>query len=153
MLTEPFVVTPEADRVEPWKVLADGSRTGGAAMIGDARMPPRTPGPSLHVHTREDEGVYVVAGRMTFQVGERIFEAGPGSFVWLPREVPHTFANLSDEAVWAVGITLPPGLEGMFVEQSAYFASLEGPPDEAAVQAIGARFGVRSVGPPLVPTP
>lgn len=153
MSTEPFVVIPDADRAHPWKVLADGARTGGAVMVGDARMAPMTSGPSLHVHSREDEAVYVIAGRMTFQVGERIFEAGPGSFVWLPRQVPHTFANLSDEEVWAFGITLPPGLEAMFVEQSEYFASLEGPPDESMVRAIGARFGVRSLGPPLLPSP
>jgi hypothetical protein len=38
--------------------------------------------------------------------------------------VPHTFANLGDEAVWAFGVTTPAGLEGMFSEQAEYFASL-----------------------------
>jgi hypothetical protein len=33
----------------------------------------------------------------------------------LPRQVPHTFANLDAEPVWAFGVTTPAGLEGMFV--------------------------------------
>ncbi len=86
---------------------------------------------------------------MTFQIGEETLEAGPGTLVWLPREVPHTFANLGDEPVWAFGTTTPAGLEGMFEEQAAYFASLSGPPDEAVIDEIGARYGVRRVGPPL----
>jgi len=69
--------------------------------------------------------------------------------VWLPRQVPHTFANLGDEPVWAFGVTTPAGLEGMFEEQSAYFATLQGAPDPDRVREIGARYGVRSLGPPL----
>jgi hypothetical protein len=65
--------------------------------------------------------------------------------------VPHTFANLSDEPVRVVGVIVPAGLEGMFEEQAAYFATLEGPPDKAVVGAIGAKYGVSIVRPPLSP--
>lgn len=58
-------------------------------------------------------------------------------------------ANLSDDPVWAFGVTVPAGLEAMFAEQSAYFAALAGPPDEAVIAAIGNRYGVRVVGPPV----
>jgi quercetin 2,3-dioxygenase len=87
---------------------------------------------------------------MTFVVGEKRFQAGAGELVWLPREVPHTFANLGDEAVWAFGVTTPAGLEGMFSEQAEYFASLNGPPDPERIRAIGDRYGVRALGPGLV---
>lgn len=93
--------------------------------------------------------MYVVSGVLTFVVGSREFEAGSGDLVWLPREVPHTFANLGEEPAWAFGTTTPGGLEGMFEEQTAYFASLVGPPDPARVAAIGARYGVTALGPPL----
>ncbi len=72
-----------------------------------------------------------------------------GDLTGVPREIPHTFANLSDEPVHAFGVTVPAGLEGMFAEQAAYFGSLEGPPDEEIVRDIGSRYGVRVVGPPL----
>jgi hypothetical protein len=86
---------------------------------------------------------------MTFVVGERRFEAGPGSLVWLPREIPHVFANLGVDPVWAFGTITPSGLEGMFKEQAEYFAGLQGPPDPERIRAIGDRYGVRSLGPPL----
>ncbi len=86
---------------------------------------------------------------MTFVVGDRRFEAGEGQLVWLPREVPHTFANLGDDPAWVFGVTTPAGLEGMFAEQSEYFASLNGPPDPDRIREIGDRYGVRALGPPL----
>ena len=149
-LTDPFTVRSDPG-AGPWQVLADGSRTAGTALFGEARLPPGAPGPDLHVHTREDEAVYVIRGVMTFVIGDQRLEAEPGTLVWLPREVAHTFANLGDEPVWAFGTTTPAGLEGMFAEQAGYFASLAGPPDDDVIDQIGARYGVRRVGPPLAP--
>lgn len=150
-LTDPFVVRRDAAAAGPWQVLAGGDRTGGTVLFGEARLPARTSGPGLHVHTREDEAAFVISGVMTFVVGERRFEAVAGDLVWLPREVPHTFANLGDEPVRALGVTTPAGLEGMFEEQARYFAGLEGPPDPERIRQIGARYGVRPLGPPLTP--
>src|SRR5688572_26583369 len=116
-LTETFVVQADSEAPGPWQVLAGGDRTAGSVMFGEARVPAHTSGPGLHVHSLEDEAVFIVNGVMTFVVGDRRLEAGAGQLVWLPREVPHTFANLGDEPVWALGVTTPAGLEGMFVEQ------------------------------------
>jgi len=145
-MTEHFVVGRQAAD-GPWRVLAGGDRTGGQVILGEALLPPMTPGPSLHVHTREDEAAYVIDGVLTVQVGERRLEAGPGTLVWLPRNEPHTFANLSRSTpVRVFGVTTPAGLEGMFEEQARYFAGLDGPPDEAEIADIGRRYGVSVVG-------
>ncbi len=152
-LTQPFIVHPERAAIPgPWRVLAGGDRTAGQVIFGEARLPARSSGPGLHVHTREDEAAYVISGVITFVVGDRRFEASAGELVWLPRNVPHTFANLGDEPVWALGVTTPAGLEGMFEEQSEYFASLQGPPDPDQIGEIGARYGVSALGPPLQPS-
>jgi quercetin 2,3-dioxygenase len=148
-LTDSFVVRRAAADPGPWQVLAGGDRTAGTVLFGEARLPARTSGPGLHVHSREDEAAFIISGVMTFVVGERRFEASAGDLVWLPREVPHTFANLGDEPAWAFGVTTPAGLEGMFDEQAQYFAALEGPPDPERIREIGARYGVRALGPPL----
>lgn len=79
------------------------------------------------------------------EVGEERYEVGPESFVWLPRNVPHAFANLGTEEVWTVGLLNPHGLSGMFREQADYFASLQGPPDPAVLLEIGLRYGVHPV--------
>lgn len=130
--------------------MAGGDRTGGAVSFGDARMAPGSPGPGRHVHTREDEALYVISGVLTVEVGDRRFEAGPESLVWLPRQVPHVFANLSTHEVRGVGVTTPAGLEGLFLEQAAYFDTLDGPPDPKVLMAMSERYGVFPVdGPPL----
>ncbi len=112
-------------------------------------MPPLSAGPSLHVHTREDEASIVIKGVLTVQLEAERFEVPAGGVAWLPRGVPHTFANLTDEPVHVVGVIVPAGLEGMFEEQSAYFASLQGPPDPSEIAEIGGRYGVTVVGPPI----
>ena len=140
---------PREPGTAPWRVLAGSEITGGNVGFGDARMPPHTAGPGLHVHTREDEASYVIAGVMTFVVGDRTFEAGPETLVWLPRGVPHTFANRGDEEAWAVGVTSPADIQAMFEEQAAYSAGLTGPPDPAYLAELGARYGVTALGPPL----
>lgn len=150
-LTDSFIVQRDPTALGPWQVLAGGDRTAGSVMFGEARLPARSSGPGLHVHTREDEAAFVISGVMTVVVGDRRFEASAGQLVWLPREVPHTFANLGDEPVWAFGVTTPAGLEGMFEEQSEYFADLQGAPDPDRIRAIGARYGVSALGPPLAP--
>jgi mannose-6-phosphate isomerase-like protein (cupin superfamily) len=148
--TESFTARRDSSATGPWQVLAGGDRTAGSVLFGEARLPAHSPGPGLHVHTREDEAVFVVSGVMTFVVGDRRFQAGQGDLVWLPREVPHTFANLDDEPVWAFGVTTPAGLEGMFAEQAEYFSSLNGPPDTERIRQIGDRYGVRALGPGLL---
>lgn len=88
----PAVVRAVPDVQGPWQVLAGGEMTASKVIFGEALIPPHTPSPSLHLHTREDEAAYVVEGVLSCRVGEDRFDAAAGSLVWLQREVPHTFA-------------------------------------------------------------
>jgi mannose-6-phosphate isomerase-like protein (cupin superfamily) len=71
--------------------------SGGSS--GDLRCPGRRDrtaraqgvGSPLHVHHREDEWFYVNEGALTFWVGGQLIDAPAGSFVYGPREIPHTF--------------------------------------------------------------
>jgi quercetin dioxygenase-like cupin family protein len=83
-------------------------------------------GPPLHVHETWDEGFYVVAGEITFQAGDRRVTARPGTFVFAPRETPHTFANLSGGDARILLILTPAGFE-------RYAESEERPPNTHAV--------------------
>jgi mannose-6-phosphate isomerase-like protein (cupin superfamily) len=149
----PFLVGPAESRAMPWRVITDSDMASGMA-VGDARLPPRTAGPNRHVHTREDEGVYVITGVLTAEVGDQRYEVGPESFLWMPRGLPHTFANLGDEEVWTVGVINPGGFEHFFAEIAEYVGSLHGPPDQEVILAINERYGVYPVeGPPLVHAP
>jgi mannose-6-phosphate isomerase-like protein (cupin superfamily) len=149
--TAPFVVADPTDHRHPWQVLAGGEQTGGAVMFGDSVMPPRTAGPSRHVHQNEDEALFILSGVLTVEVGDQRHEVATGMLMLLPRGVPHTFANLSDEPVRGLGIVTPAGLEKMFAEQADYLERLTGPPDHEALMEICARYGVTPVdGPSLI---
>lgn len=146
----PFLVEAPADRTTPWRVVVDGQRTGGMS-LGDALIPPRTAGPARHMHTREDEGVYVFDGVLTAEVGEQRFEVGPGAFLWMPRGVPHAFANLGDDPVRGLGVIHPSGFERFFLEMAEYVASTDGQPESAVILQMNERYGVYPAeGVPLI---
>ena len=148
----PYVLAPGQARSHPGTfpaIKAAAADTGGLLTVSEGVLGPRTPGPPLHLHHDADECLYVVEGHLLIQVGAERHDLGPGCFAWLPRQVPHTFANVSARPVHLVGAAVPGGIEDFFAEQSAYFARLQGPPDLDQLAAIAARHGARMVGPPI----
>lgn len=110
--------------------------TGGLVTIGEADIPPRTSGPPLHVHSKEDEAYLVLEGILTVRVGDERFAVPAGGLAWLPRGIPHTFANLTDQRVRANGPILPAGLEDMFVAIAESMQGIEEPPHPARIAEI-----------------
>lgn len=53
-------------------------------------------GPPLHYHLKQDEIFFVVDGEYLFKVGDETYTLKTGDTIFLPREVPHTFAQLTD---------------------------------------------------------
>lgn len=47
-------------------------------------------GPQTHKHPT-DEGMYILEGHVTFQVGGKEVKAGPGTFATIPRYTEHSF--------------------------------------------------------------
>ncbi|WFU42755.1 cupin domain-containing protein [Bradyrhizobium sp. CB82] len=70
--------------------------------------------PPLHTHTREDELLYVVQGKLIARVGDARVEVGPGAYAALPRDVPHTVEVIGDQAILLVSF-VPGGLERFLV--------------------------------------
>jgi quercetin dioxygenase-like cupin family protein len=93
-----------------------------------------TGGAPLHVHTREDEYFYVVDGTLTVRCGEETFEAGPRSFVFLPRGIPHEWDVVGDSATVLL-ITVPAMLEEFLEEFHAA-------PARADKDAVAERYGI-----------
>ena len=54
--------------------------------------------PPPHVHSREDEFLYVLSGELRFYVDEQVFQVTAGECIFLPRRVPHAWLITSDEA-------------------------------------------------------
>jgi mannose-6-phosphate isomerase-like protein (cupin superfamily) len=102
--------------------------------------------PPVHVHHREDEGFYLLVGTTTFYVGAEQLVATAGSFVFLPRGVPHSFTVDEDGEVRVLQLCSPPGLEEFFRAWGSR------PLDVEAMAEALAPYGVELVGPPPQPS-
>jgi mannose-6-phosphate isomerase-like protein (cupin superfamily) len=95
--------------------LATGEDTGGKYALWEAMVPPGG-GPPPHVHSREDEGFYVLEGEITFRVGEERVVATAGMSANMPVGTPHSFKNESGRPARMLVLVAPAGLEKMFFE-------------------------------------
>src|SRR5258707_6570596 len=78
-----------------YRFLATGEDTNGRYAVWEAVVPPGG-GPPPHVHTREEEGFYVLDGGITVTGhGERVV-AQAGTFANMPVGTPHSFKNEND---------------------------------------------------------
>ncbi|MGE5858294.1 MAG: cupin domain-containing protein [Solirubrobacterales bacterium] len=109
-------------------------------------------GPPLHVHGREDEGMYVLEGEIRFRQDDAEFVGGPGTWVWGPRGVAHAF-KVESESARALVVATPGGFERMFEEGGVPVADSADPPveeyDPRAAAALASAFGFEVVGPQL----
>lgn len=53
-------------------------------------------GPPLHIHPNQDEIFLVSEGNYLFQLGEVQHKLSAGDTIFLPRNIPHTWAQLTD---------------------------------------------------------
>lgn len=61
-----------------------------------------------HAHAGADKFYLIVSGRARMTVGEETREAGPGTVVWAPADVPHGVAEALERTVMLVAIAPPP---------------------------------------------
>jgi quercetin dioxygenase-like cupin family protein len=127
-------------------VKVDGSKTGGTMTVVESVVPPAS-GPPRHVHSREDETFYVISGRFKLAHGEHEMEAGPGQVIFMPRNVTHTYKNISGEPARLLVTITPAGFEGFFREVSK--RQLSPPKDMKEINAVAEKYGLKFVGPPL----
>ena len=116
-----------------------GEQTGGLLAIVEHPIEPGRLVPP-HVHRNEDEYSYVLEGRVGVRIGDQIFEAGPGSYVVKPRNIPHTFWNVGPEPARLLEIITPSDFENFFHELGALAATSA--PDEFPKRRaeLGARY-------------
>jgi mannose-6-phosphate isomerase-like protein (cupin superfamily) len=133
-------------------VKATAATTNGAYGLLESWVPPGA-SPPLHIHHREDETFWILDGTVTVRCGDEIFQVGAGSYVFLPRGVPHTLRVDGDSPAHMLTMLSPGGGEAFFVEggRPAESATLPPPgaPDLARLGRVAHQFGSEFVGPPL----
>src|SRR2546430_13269906 len=112
----------------------------------------RTTEPPLHIHHREDEAWYILDGQMTFYVGDDTMTATPGTFVFAPRGIPHTF-TVDVEPTRVLVFAAPAGFEHFALELGGEATSDVPPPGlmvpgPDVLGPVAERYGIEVVGPP-----
>ena len=136
------------DTSEPVRLLVAGDQTQDRFALIEIDTRPGDE-PPLHVHTREDELIYVVRGEITVEVNSIQRRCRAGDCTLLPRGAEHTWRVESDEAT-LLALATPAGLEG-------YYEELARPVEpECRVErliAASARYGIEILGPGIEGTP
>jgi quercetin dioxygenase-like cupin family protein len=96
---------------------ATGATTLGQLAVMEATYPV---GLSVHehVHDGEDEMFYLLAGEISISCEADSWVAGPGSFVFVPRNCRHGFVVTSAEPASALVITGPPRLDRQIADRA-----------------------------------
>ena len=111
-----------------YTVLVSGDETGGKYAVVHASVPPGG-GPPPHVHSREEEGFYVLRGEVTVTADGSTIKAGPGAMVNLPVGSVHCFKNETSQPAEMLITVVPSGFE-KFLEE---FGTLLSDPNAGAI--------------------
>ena len=95
------------------KVLLSTEDTGGAISVLMGWHKPGE-GPGDHVHFSQEEMFFIVEGTYEMTVGGQTTTAGPGTIVFIPRNVVHRFKNIGDTTGCMLDWTLPGGQDHYF---------------------------------------
>lgn len=103
-----FWWTPAMLRVEK----ADSGDTGGAFALSEVTVDAGYVSPP-HVHSREDEALYILDGELEVWFEGEPTRGGPGSFFYMPRHRSHSWI-VGDQGVRLLILLSPGGFEGFY---------------------------------------
>jgi quercetin dioxygenase-like cupin family protein len=117
-------------------VKASVASTGGAMTLIESTADGGAP---FHVHERDDEAFYVVDGAISVRIGDETHEAPKGSFVFLPKGIPHGWDVVGEAGATAtvLMITVPAMLD---VFLARFHAAGSGGERTAVAQEFGVTF-------------
>jgi mannose-6-phosphate isomerase-like protein (cupin superfamily) len=167
-MTEGLLVPPGAGRTVAtpaqhvtFKVTGAHSRTASSFEVV---VPPGFD-VGAHVHTRSEELFYVLEGELDVLAfeprvrtrdnwrnweslsGNRVVRATPGTVIAVPPGCPHAFANPTDAPARMFFQAAPPPDHERYFEELHEILSSGGPPDEAAIEALRARYDIQQLTP------
>jgi quercetin dioxygenase-like cupin family protein len=102
----------------PMFIRVHGRDTNGTVSVVESHDVPGG-GPPPHIHHREDETFQILEGEYEFMVGGKTILAKPGTTLFAPRGVPHTYRYVGDTPGKLMCVITPSGFEGFFEEIGA----------------------------------
>jgi len=92
-----------------------GRETGESIMMFEETLPPGTTS-LYHLHHDSDEVAWVLAGEITFKIGDEVTVGGPGACAFMPRDVPHAWKNTGSAPARALFLYTP-ATAGGYIEE------------------------------------
>jgi quercetin dioxygenase-like cupin family protein len=117
----------------------ESADSGGSLAVMEVEIPAKTL-VKPHNHTREDEFSLVLSGTVGVRVGDRVLEAGAGSYLVKPRGIPHAMWNAGDAPVKVIEMVSPAGLETYFEELGPVLTDHKG--DTTMYYGLAERYGI-----------
>ena len=106
---------PHLDMAAPGRFAALkllGHETNGSIMLFEETVPAGTKS-LFHLHRDSDEVAWVLAGEITFKIGDEVSVGGPGTCAFLPRNVPHAWKNTGTETGRVLFLYTPAAAGGL----------------------------------------
>ncbi len=122
-----------------------GRDTGGVVSVVESHDLPGG-GPPPHIHHREDETFQILEGEYEFTVAGKTILAKPGTTLFAPRNIPHTYRYAGKTPGRLMCVITPAGFEGFFEEIGAL--SPQQQQDIPHVIEIGKKYGLEILPPP-----
>lgn len=113
--------------------------TGGAYYLFESGFDPGS-GNRLHVHTYEDEVVYVLQGAIHIRLGDGVLTASEGGVAHLPKGIPHALFNPHKVSLRFLALAIPGGMEHFFDELES--AMQDGSLDDLKHMEISRKYGI-----------
>ena len=126
-------------------ILAEAGQTTGEFTLIQTQGEPPGFGPPLHVHRDAAEAFYVLEGTYSMHLENREELCPPGTFVYVPRDTPHTFKVVSEGPGKKLNLFTPAAMVGYFEELSVAESTGEATPE--VLEAIALRHHVEVLGP------
>jgi quercetin dioxygenase-like cupin family protein len=129
--------------------LAGNSDTDGAFDLVESKMKKGTE-PPPHIHDREDELFYILAGEIKVFADGQVFNVAAGESVFLPKRVSHAYLIQSEEC-HVLALMTPGGFLNAINKMNAPARTMEIPSDMetystadlTATMEIFIKYGVR----------
>lgn len=126
-------------------VKISGNDTEGDLAIFEQTSISQGRGTPLHVHHSQDEIFYVIEGSYKFKVGNDQYDLTVGDSIFLPRQVPHAWTQVSKTGKMTITFQPAGKMENFFLA----IASLDHEPSAAEIEKIFADHEMTIVGPPI----
>ncbi|MEP6762518.1 MAG: cupin domain-containing protein [Sporichthyaceae bacterium] len=126
-------------------VLAGGDETTGELAVLQTQNEPPGFGPPLHRHRNAAEAFFVLEGEYLMFIGDEQQLCPPGSFVYVPRGLPHTFKVTSPAPGKKLNLFTPAAMVGFFEELAA--AEAAGTATPSLLDEIAAHSEMEVLGP------